>query len=56
MIYVIRDKAPGKPKQMGRSKANAHKQSLISVSIDKMDMLMDLIGELVIAQAVVLQN
>ena len=54
--YVIRDKAPGKPKQMGRSKANAHKQSLISVSIDKMDMLMDLIGELVIAQAVVLQN
>lgn len=31
-------------------------QSFISVNIKKMDLLMDLIGELVIAQAVVLQN
>lgn len=54
--YVIQNKTPGKPKQMGKSKAASHKQSLISVSVDKMDMLMDLIGELVIAQAVVLQN
>lgn len=54
--YVIRDKAPGKPKQMGKTKAASHKQSLISVSVEKMDTLMDLIGELVIAQAVVLQN
>jgi len=54
--YVIQAKTPGKPKQMGKQKQAAHKQSLISVSVEKMDMLMDLIGELVIAQAVVLQN
>lgn len=34
----------------------AETQSFISVNIKKMDLLMDLIGELVIAQAVVLQN
>ena len=34
----------------------AEAQSFISVNIKKMDLLMDLIGELVIAQAVVLQN
>lgn len=42
-----------------RKKAPAKKsetQSFISVNIKKMDLLMDLIGELVIAQAVVLQN
>lgn len=54
--YVIQAKTPGKPKQMGKQKTVPHKQSLISVSVEKMDMLMDLIGELVIAQAVVLQN
>lgn len=54
--YVIQAKTPGKPKQMGKQKPVSHKQSLISVSVEKMDMLMDLIGELVIAQAVVLQN
>ncbi len=32
------------------------KQSFISVNVSKMDLLMDLIGELVIAEAVVLQN
>lgn len=34
----------------------AETQSFISVNIQKMDLLMDLIGELVIAQSVVLQN
>ncbi len=32
------------------------KQSFISVNVNKMDLLMDLIGEIVIAEAVVLQN
>ncbi len=37
-------------------KSEAVKQAFISVNVTKMDMLMDLIGELVIAEAVVLQN
>ena len=45
------NKAPKKPV----SKKN-EMQSFISVNIKKMDLLMDLIGELVIAEAVVLQN
>lgn len=40
-----------KPKEVGPSK-----QAFISVNVTKMDALMDLIGELVIAEAVVLQN
>lgn len=32
------------------------KQSIISVSVDKLDKLMDLVGEMVIAEAMVLQN
>lgn len=35
---------------------NAAKQSFISVNVAKMDMLMDLVGELVIAEAMVTQN
>lgn len=53
-----------KPKKTPVKKASAKKasakkvepQSFISVNIRKMDLLMDLIGELVIAEAVVLQN
>ncbi|GBG57655.1 chemotaxis protein CheA [Sporomusaceae bacterium FL31] len=36
--------------------SNAAKQSFISVNVAKMDMLMDLVGELVIAEAMVTQN
>ncbi len=43
-----------KPKRPPVKKGEA--QSFISVNIKKMDLLMDLIGELVIAEAVVLQN
>lgn len=43
-----------KPKRAPVKKGEA--QSFISVNIKKMDLLMDLIGELVIAEAVVLQN
>ena len=44
--------APKKKKVVKKSET----QSFISVNIQKMDLLMDLIGELVIAQSVVLQN
>lgn len=50
---------PESAKKVARKKPMAKKgeaQSFISVNINKMDLLMDLIGELVIAQAVVLQN
>lgn len=41
----------------GKENAPAHTaQSFISVNVEKMDLLMDLIGEMVIAEAVVLQN
>ena len=46
-------KAPAKKKAAAKK---SETQSFISVNIKKMDLLMDLIGELVIAQAVVLQN
>lgn len=46
--------APKKPARRPAKKSEP--QSFISVNIRKMDLLMDLIGELVIAQAVVLQN
>lgn len=55
--YVIKTKEPGKPKQLAKtSKEKQAAQSFISVNVAKMDMLMDLIGEIVIAESVVLQN
>lgn len=56
--YVIQPKEPGKAKQIAKNKTakSAPKQNFISVNVEKMDQLMDLIGELVIAEAVVLQN
>jgi len=49
-----------KSKETGRGKTSAknqvRQQSIISVNVEKMDALMDLIGELVIAEATVLQN
>ncbi len=55
--YVIQSKEPGKAKQLNKNKQpKASKQSFINVNVEKMDALMDLIGELVIAEAVVLQN
>ncbi len=55
--YVIQPKQPGKPKVLAKHNEKKDKQqSFISVSISKMDSLMDLIGEIVIAESVVLQN
>lgn len=55
--FVIAAKEPGKAKTLAKDKPKkTEKASFISVDIAKMDMLMDLIGELVISQSVVLQN
>lgn len=55
--YVVQDNSPGKAKKLAKDKkVKAEKAAFISVDIKKMDMLMDLIGELVISESVVLQN
>jgi two-component system chemotaxis sensor kinase CheA len=54
--YVIQKEA-GKAKQMTKAKKKKeHKQSFMSVNIEKMNLLMNLMGEMVIAESVVLQN
>lgn len=53
--FVIKSREPGKQKKLARDKAK-EKTSFISVSVSKMDQLMELIGELVISESVVLQN
>lgn len=52
--YVVKTKETGKGKTL--AKHQSKQQSMISVNVSKMDALMDLIGEIVIAEAVVLQN
>lgn len=52
--YVVKTKEAGKGKTLAKNQPK--QQSIISVNVEKMDSLMDLIGELVIAEAVVLQN
>ncbi|MDE6627525.1 MAG: chemotaxis protein CheA [Lachnospiraceae bacterium] len=54
--FVIKSKEPGKPKKLAKDRNKAEKASFISVNVKKMDQLMDLIGELVISESVVLQN
>ncbi len=54
--FVIQSKEPGKQKKLAKDKPKAEKSSFISVNVSKMDQLMDLIGELVISESVVLQN
>ena len=54
--FVIQSKEPGKQKKLARDKPKAEKSSFISVNVSKMDQLMELIGELVISESVVLQN
>lgn len=55
--FVITTKETGKPKQLAKDKPKkVEKTAFISVDVHKMDMLMDLIGELVISESVVLQN
>ena len=54
--FVIQSKEPGKQTKLAKDKPKTEKASFISVNVSKMDQLMDLIGELVIAESVVLQN
>ena len=55
--FVIESKGPGTGKKLAKDKPRKHeKAAFMSVDIRKMDALMDLIGELVIAESVVLQN
>ena len=55
--FVIDTKEPGKAKKLAKDKPKKQeKTSFISVDVKKMDQLMDLIGELVISESVVLQN
>lgn len=55
--FVIQSKAPGKAKKLAKDKPKkAEKAAFINVDVRKMDELMDLIGELVISESVVLQN
>ena len=54
--FVIQSKEPGKQKKLAKDKPKGEKASFISVHVSKMDQLMDLIGELVISESVVLQN
>lgn len=53
--FVIKSKEPGKAKKLAKDK-KGEKAAFISVNVKKMDQLMDLIGELVISESVVLQN
>lgn len=53
--YVVKSKEVGKGKTLAKTQTK-QQQTMISVNVEKMDMLMDLIGELVIAEATVLQN
>lgn len=54
--FVIQSKEPGKHKKLAKDKHKNEKAAFISVNVNKMDQLMDLIGELVISESVVLQN
>ncbi len=54
--FVVKSKEPGKQKKLARDKPKTEKAAFISVNVSKMDELMDLIGELVISESVVLQN
>ena len=54
--FVIKSKEPGKQKRLAKDKPKTEKASFISVNVSKMDQLMELIGELVISESVVLQN
>lgn len=54
--FVIKSREPGKQKKLARDKPKMEKAAFISVNVKKMDQLMELIGELVISESVVLQN
>ncbi len=57
--YVIKSREPGKAKELVKNqkgKKEQVKQAFMSVNVEKMDQLMTLMGEMVIAESAVLQN
>ncbi|MDE5598880.1 MAG: chemotaxis protein CheA, partial [Lachnospiraceae bacterium] len=54
--FVIKSKEPGKQKKLAKDKPKGETATFISVDVRKMDQLMDLIGELVISESMVLQS
>ena len=54
--FVIKSREPGRQKKLAKDKPKGEKASFIGVNVSKMDQLMELIGELVISESVVLQN
>lgn len=54
--FVIKSKEPGKQRKLAKDKPKQEKASFISVNVSKMNQLMELIGELVISESVVLQS
>ncbi len=54
--YVVVKQDVGKKKQIAKHTKGPSKAAFMSVSVEKMDQLMDLIGEMVIAEAAVLEN
>lgn len=54
--FVIKSKEPGKQRKLAKDKPKTEKASFISVNVSKMNQLMELIGELVISESVVLQS
>lgn len=54
--FVIKSKEPGKQKKLAKDKPKTEKASFINVNVNKMNQLMELIGELVISESVVLQS
>ena len=54
--FVIKSKEPGKQKKLAKDKPKGEKASFINVNVSKMDQLMELIGELVISESVVLES
>lgn len=57
--YVIKSREPGKAKELAKNqkgKTKQAKQAFMSINVEKMDQLMTLMGEMVIAESAVLQN
>ncbi len=48
--------APAAPKKTGAKSQSTSKQNLINVNVDKLDTLLDFVGEIVIAQSMVVQS
>lgn len=53
---VVPQKSEAKPRVMPKKNVKEHENQVISVQVEKLDRLMDLVGEMVIAESMVIQN